>query len=360
MIFLKNRLTQNNRGRSPILIIENLKNRAPSPIWENMLVAKYYKNDDVRIEEMPKPQISEGEILVKVIASGICGTDVMEWYRIKKAPRVLGHEIAGDIVESKTDRYKVGHRVFVSHHVPCEACKYCLSGNHTACDTLHNGNYDPGGYAEYVRIPKINVEKGVYVLPDNVSYVEGTMIEPLACVVRAHRVIGIGKDQTVLVLGSGVSGLMNIQLAKLRGAYVIATDIDEYRLQKAREFGADEVIHASQKIDRKADKVIICTGANKAIEQAFECVDKSGTILLFAIPSINIEIPTVDFWRNELSIVSSYGAALVDLAEALNIIKNSSININMLITHKLPLREIQQGFNLVAEAKKSLKVVIEP
>ena len=248
-----------------------------------MLVAKYYKNDDVRIEEMTKPVIGQGEILVKVVASGICGTDVMEWYRIKKAPRILGHEIAGNIVESKTDRYKVGDRVFVSHHVPCDECKYCLAGDHTACDTLHGGNYDPGGYSEYVRVPAINVEKGVYVLPKNVSYVEGTMIEPLACVVRAHRIIGVGKSQTVLILGSGVSGLMNIQLAKLSGAHVIATDIDEYRLQKAKEFGADQVIHASQKIDRKADKVIICTGAQKAVGQAFECIDKKGTILLFAI-----------------------------------------------------------------------------
>ncbi|HBG61270.1 MAG: alcohol dehydrogenase [Omnitrophica WOR_2 bacterium GWF2_38_59] len=325
-----------------------------------MLVAKYYKNDDVRIEEMPRPVIGQGEILVKVIASGICGTDVMEWYRIKKAPRILGHEIAGDIVESKTKKYKVGDRVFVSHHVPCEECKYCLAGNHTACDTLHGGNYDPGGYSEYVRVPAINVEKGVYVLPKNVSYVEGTMIEPLACVVRGHRIIGVRKGQTVLILGSGVSGLMNIQLAKLSGAHVIATDIDEYRLQKAKEFGADQVIHASQKIDRKADKVIICTGAQKAVGQAFECIDKKGTILLFAIPSVNIEIPTVDFWRNELSIVSSYGAAPVDLAESLNVIKNKGIDVNMLITHKLPLKDIQAGFRLVAEAKESLKVVIEP
>ncbi|OGX59201.1 MAG: hypothetical protein A2447_02325 [Omnitrophica WOR_2 bacterium RIFOXYC2_FULL_38_12] len=153
---------------------------------------------------------------------------------------------------------------------------------------------------------------------------------------------------------------MNIQLAKLSGAHVIATDIDEYRLQKAKEFGADQVIHASQKIDRKADKVIICTGAQKAVGQAFECIDKKGTILLFAIPSVNIEIPTVDFWRNELSIVSSYGAAPVDLAESLNVIKNKGIDVNMLITHKLPLKDIQAGFRLVAEAKESLKVVIEP
>ena len=162
-----------------------------------MKVAVYYNNKDIRLEERPKPIIKEGEILVKVKASGICGTDVMEWYRIKKAPRILGHEIAGEIIESKSNKFKVGQRVFVSHHVPCNKCKYCLEGNHTACDTLHAGNYDPGGFSEFIRVPKINVELGTYILPENVSYGEGTMIEPLGCVVRGQRVIGVKKGQTM-------------------------------------------------------------------------------------------------------------------------------------------------------------------
>ena len=139
----------------------------------------------------PSRKIGPGEILVKVRASGICGTDVMEWYRLHKAPRILGHEIAGEIVESKSDQYRAGERVFVSHHVPCNDCKFCREDNHTACDTLHSGNYDPGGYSEYVRVPKINVDYGVYVLPEQVSYLEGTMIEPLACWVRGLGLIDI-------------------------------------------------------------------------------------------------------------------------------------------------------------------------
>ena len=325
-----------------------------------MKVAVYYNNNDIRIVEQPKPNISEGEILVKMKASGICGTDVMEWYRIKKAPRVLGHEMAGEVVETKNKKFKVGDRVFVSHHVPCNKCKYCLAGNHTACETLHKGNYEPGGFSEFIRAPKINVENGTYILPENVSYEEATMIEPLACVVSGLRVIDVKKGQTVLVLGSGVSGLLNIQLARLKGANVIATDVDDYRLKMAKKFGADKAIDAKKDFDLKADKVIVCTGAIKAVEQAFKSVDKKGTILFFAIPNKNIDIPTVDFWRNELSIVSSYGAAPVDLAESLNVIKNKGIDVNMLITHKLPLKDIQAGFRLVAEAKESLKVVIEP
>lgn len=334
-----------------------------------MKVAVYHNNNDIRIKEIPIPKIQDGEILVKVKASGICGTDVMEWYRIKKAPRILGHEIAGEIVESKSDKFKIGQRVFVSHHVPCNKCKYCLEGNHTACETLHKGNYDPGGYSEYIRVPKMNVDNGTYILPDNVSYEEGTMIEPLACVVRAQRVINVKKSHTVLILGSGISGLMNIQIAKLKGAKVIATDINEYRLKKAKEFGADEVIDVKkipkefftkEGLNVKADRVIICTGAMQAVKQAFNCVDKKGIILFFAIPNKNIEIPVVDFWRNELTVTSSYGAAPVDLEEALELIKDKKIEADKMITHKLPLGDIQKGFQIVAEAKVSLKVVLIP
>jgi len=322
-----------------------------------MKAAVYYNNNDIRIEDLPRPQIAEGEILVKVHSSGLCGTDLMEWYRIKKAPRILGHEITGDIVESKSDKYKVGKRVFVSHHVPCNECKYCLNDNHTACDTLHKGNYDPGGYSEFIRVPKINVDKGTYILPKEVSYEEGTMIEPLACVVRAQKIINIKKDDTVLILGSGVSGLLNIQLAKLKGANTIATDINEYRLNKAKEFGADEVINASKDFNIKADKVIICTGAYEAVEQAFKCIDKKGTVLLFAISDKDIKLSTMDFWRNEVTITSSYGAAPCDLEEALELIKNKKVDIKTIITHKLPLDEIQKGFKIASEAKESLKVV---
>jgi L-iditol 2-dehydrogenase len=324
-----------------------------------MLIANYYNNSDIRLEQRPVPRIGPGEILVKVRASGICGTDVMEWYRIPKAPRILGHEIAGEIVESQSDRYHPGQRVFVSHHVPCHDCKFCRENHQTACDTLHSGNYDPGGYSEFVRVPKINVDYGVYVLPEPVSYLEGTMIEPLACSVRGLRLLKIQPHHTVLILGCGISGILNIQIAKSLGARVVATDINDYRLRKAREFGADEVIQAGQDLNLKAERVIICTGAYAAVEQAFRCVDKAGIIMLFAIPNRDIAIPIPDFWRNELTVTSSYGAAPADLEAALELIAAKKINILDTITHTLPLTEIQAAFKIVAEARESLKVVLE-
>ncbi len=325
-----------------------------------MRVAVYYNNHDIRLEERPVPEISTGEILVKMMASGICGTDVMEWYRIQKAPRVLGHEIAGIIAESKSKKYKAGERVFVSHHVPCNTCKYCLDGNHTACETLHKGNYEPGGYSEFIRVSRENVSLGTYVLPKSVSYEEGTMIEPLACAVRGQRIITVKKGQIVLVLGSGVSGLLNIRLAKLKGARVIATDINDYRLNKAREFGADEVLKPDEVLSLKADRIIICTGAYQAVKQAFDCIDRKGIILLFAIPDRNIEVPVTDFWRNEITITSSYGAAPSDLKEALDLIKDKKVDVKATITHRLPLEEILEAFRIVSEAGESLKVVLTP
>jgi len=325
-----------------------------------MKVAIYYNNHDIKLEDIPQPKIGEGELLIKVKASGICGTDVMEWYRIQKAPRILGHEVSGDIVQSKSDRFKVGERVFVSHHVPCNTCKYCLDDNHTACETLHQGNYDPGGYSEFIRIPKLNTEHGTYVLPENMSHEEGTMIEPLACAVRAQRIIGVKQGQTVLVLGSGLSGLLNIVIAKLKGARVLATDIDEYRLKKAKEFGANEVYTADKLPQIKADSVLLCTGALSAAQSAFNFIDKKGTLLLFAIPNKNIELPSVDVWRNEITITASYGAAPRDLEESIELIKDGKVDVKRFITHRLPFEQIQKGFDLVSSAKQSLKVVLLP
>ncbi len=338
-----------------------------------MRVAMYYSNKDVRVEEMPVPKIGKGELLIKVMASGICGSDVMEWYRIKKAPRVLGHEITGEIVETGegVKNYKKGDRVFVSHHVPCNTCRYCLSGYHTACETLHKTNYDPGGFAEYLRVPEINVDRGVYLLPENMSYEEGTFIEPLGCVLRGQRVVNLKPGQSVLVIGSGMSGLLHVNLARALGAgKIIATDINKYRLDAALRFGADDAIHASENVSRRvrelnenrlADCVIICTGAMPAINQALQSVDSGGTILFFAVPEpgINVSVPITDFWRNEIKIMTSYGASPSDLAIAIELIKAQRVNVKDMITHRLSLSEAGLGFKLVAEAKESIKVIID-
>jgi L-iditol 2-dehydrogenase len=324
-----------------------------------MKIAVYHNNTDIRIRDVSIPKILEGEILVKVMASGICGTDVMEWYRKKKAPCVLGHEIAGEVVESKSERFKVGDRVFVCHHVPCDDCKHCHEGNHTACQTLHNGNFDPGGFSEFVRIPKINVAKGAFLL-GGLSYEEGTIIEPFACCVRAQRVIGIKPQHTVLIMGSGVSGLLNIQLAKLKGAKVIATDVKDYRLDKAKDFGADSVIDARKDFSVKTDRIILCNRDMEAFKKAFQYIDRKGILLFFGIPERDVCLPIPEFWRNELTVTSSYGAAPADLAEAIDLMSDGKIRTKDMITHRFSLDEIQKGFKIASDAEESLKVVVLP
>src|SRR3989449_7080036 len=181
-----------------------------------MRAAMYYANDDVRIVDLPKPGIGRGEILVKVHGSGICGSDVLEWYRKPKAPLVLGHEIAAEVVQvgAGVDSVQVGDRVFVSHHVPCGTCRYCLGGHETVCDTLRTTNFDPGGFAEFVRVPAINVKHGVFPLPREISDDEATFVEPLACVIRGQRLAGFRPGSTMLVLRSGVAGLPHIKPPK--------------------------------------------------------------------------------------------------------------------------------------------------
>ena len=338
-----------------------------------MRVAMYYNNQDVRLVEIPKPKIEPGELLVKVMACGICGSDVMEWYRLKKAPLVLGHEITGEIVEvGRGVSYTVGDRVFISHHVPCNECRYCQDGHHTVCDTLRSTNVDPGGFAEYVRVPKINVECGTFLLPDEISYEEGTFLEPLACVLRGQRLARLQRGQCVLVLGSGISGLLHIQTARALGARrTIATDVSEYRMKMAGKFGTDAVFHADEYSPNKlrevndgclADLVIACTGSISALHQAFQSAERGGTILFFAPtePGLDVRIPLWDLWRDQITMVSTYAGSPIDIMQAKEYIYSGKVNVKDMISHRLSLAETGPGFQLVLKAQDSLKVIIEP
>ncbi len=339
-----------------------------------MRVAKYYNNRDVRIEEMPTPQIGAGELLVKVMASGICGSDVMEWYRIKKAPLVLGHEIAGEIVTvgEGVKRFKVGDRVTVAHHVPCNTCHYCLNGHYSVCETLRTTNFYPGGFAEYLRVPPINVDRGTFILPNEVSYEEGTFAEPLACTLLGQKKAGLRPGHSILVIGSGISGLLHILLARALGAgKIFAVDITEYRLNMAKQCGADAAFHAKEDIPvhirkhndgRLADLVIVCTGAPSAIDQAFRSVDRGGAILFFAPTEPNVTTPVNlwDLWRNCNSLILSYAGPPDDTAASIELLRTGRVKVRDLITHRLGLAETTLGFKLVAEAKDSVKVIIEP
>jgi L-iditol 2-dehydrogenase len=340
-----------------------------------MRVAMYYNNKDIRIEERPVPTCGHGELLMKVEASGICGSDVLEWYRLKKAPLVLGHEVAGRVVEigEGVDGFKVGDRIVAAHHVPCNRCPYCLSGHHTACETLRRTNFDPGGFSEYVRLPSINIERGVFLIPDELSYEQATFHEPLGCVLRALRVAGLKPSQNVLILGSGIAGLLMIHAARALGAgKILAVDPVPFRREMARDFGADDAIPPGEdrisklrrmSRGRLADLVFVCTAAEDAHSQAVEATERGGTVLFFALPDPKIKITfsiTEVFGRNGRTLTASYGAGPYDSWAALELMRSPRLRVGDMITHRLPLSETANGFQLVERSGDSMKVIILP
>jgi len=241
------------------------------------------------------------------------------------------------------------------------------------CDTLRQTNFDPGGFAEYVRLPAINVDQGIFLLPDKLSFEEATFIEPLACILRGQRRANMHPGASVLVIGSGIAGLLHIRLAHAAGArFIMATDISDYRLEAARNSGANIAIpaeidltsHLRQNNEgRLADIVIVCTGAASAINQALKSVERGGTILLFAPTGPDVSIPisiNEIFWRNDVTLTTSYAGSPADYRTALEMIQSGTVPVRSLITHRLSLAEIGLGFQLVAKAKDSIKVIIEP
>ncbi|MDP2728229.1 MAG: zinc-dependent dehydrogenase [Dehalococcoidia bacterium] len=342
-----------------------------------MRVAMWYNNQDVRVQEMPVPEIGPGDVLLRTEASGICGSDVMEWYRLSRAPLVLGHEVAGVIVAvgDGVKDYKVGDRVAATHHVPCYTCHYCRSGHHTTCDLLLRGTkFEPGGFAEYVRVPAINVRLGgVFPLPDEVSFEDGSFVEPLGCVLRGQRQARLQAGQSVVVVGAGISGILHVHLARALGAgRIVAVDTIGYRLEAARQLGADATINADEDVParlrqlnggRLADLVVICRAA--FMPQALACVERGGTVLFFAAAREGATIPaTVNdlFWRTEITLTSAYGAAPGDCLAALELIRAGSVRVREMITHRLGLAETEKGFRLASRPQDhpSMKVIIEP
>ncbi len=335
-----------------------------------MKVSMWYNNKDIRTEEIPKPNPGPGEMLVKVMSCGICGSDIVEWYRLPRAPLVLGHEIGGKVVETgeTVKKFKPGDRVFLAPKVPCMTCHYCRNNHFPVCPNVKERL--PGGFSEYVLVPKAIAESGAYLLPDTISYDQSTFIEPLACVVRAQRLANVTENQTLMVIGCGISGLLQIKLAKARNFKIIAVDINNKRLEFAERIGADIAINSIDNIvkrmiaenGKKADTVMLCTSAMSAIEQAWKCVDKGGNIVFFAVPGPekNVVIPINDFWTNEIKVLTSYFCGPPDIVEAINLLETGTIRVDDMITHKLPLNDITIGFQLVSGADESIKVVIKP
>jgi L-iditol 2-dehydrogenase len=226
--------------------------------------------------------------------------------------------------------------------------------------------------AEFVRLPAENVERGTFLVPQGVDAVAASFVEPLACTVRAQRVAGVGPGRSVAVLGSGLSGLLQVQLARALGAGpIVATDVHRFRLEAAARLGADLAVDAREDVPaavkratggQGADAVIVCTGAPAAIAQGFRCAARGGTVLLFALlPSGDVHpVPLGDLWQDGVTVTSSYAGPPADMRVALDLIATGRVDVCATVTHRLPLEQAAEGFRLTAEAGASLKVILEP
>jgi len=341
-----------------------------------MKVSIYYNSQDIRIVDIPIMKPAKNQALIKTKACGVCVADTMEWYLKTKAPLTLGHEPTGIIAKigENIRGFKEGDRIAVHHHVPCLICNECRRGNFTMCSTFKKTNIDPGGFSEYFLVSSLHIERDVHLLPDHVSFEAGTLIEPLACVIHAIKKAKISHQDSVILIGTGVMGLMFIQVLLFLGVRNLAIyELDEWRKNKAFAFGAKKVFSPLEDIEEEkkrlkdsfgsqgADKVIIAAKDIKAMNMGIQLVNKGGTLLFFATPhpseSINL-FPSFLFF-NEITITSSYSADHLDTKDALQMISNNDINTEGLITHIYPLENLSDAIKQTASRGQSLKNIIK-
>ena len=334
-----------------------------------MQAGLYFGNNDVRVVEIPVPRIGPNEVLASVRACGICGSDTMQWYRqpqaLERGGINTGHEIAGQIIQvgDNIEAFRTGQRVVITHHFPCLQCAACRDGNETACQAMHEKHIDPGGFSEFVRIRASGIPLGLYPLPDSVAYEQGSFVEPLGCVVRSLRKMAPIQNHSMLIIGSGLAGLLHIRLARALGAgKICAVDTNKGRLDAALRSGADEVRCATDPLP-VADRVLVCTGSAAGGEAALNCVGAGGRLMFFAAdgPDQRLAIPLTRFWTSQPSILFSYGAAPRDMSEALDHLASGRVRVDDLITHRFPLDRIGEAFDLFENPRDtSLKIIIEP
>jgi len=290
-----------------------------------------------------------------------------------RAPLYPGHEPVGIVVEvgEGIQHFSVGQRVFLHHHVPCMVCHYCQRGSFSQCATFRATRLYPGGLAEYIRVPALNVQFDVLTLPDALSFEAATLIEPLACCVRGINRAAMQPGDSVLILGAGSNGQMLAQLARQRGALrVIVVDPLAYRRQRALENGADDALDpgmgelseqvAAVNNGRKPDIVIVTPSTISAMQQGLELVGPGGTVLLFAPPPPEAVLPVIAntlFFR-EISLHTSYSAGPHEARQALDLLASGRLRAESVITHRFALRDAAQAFRLVAKPGDALKAVI--
>ena len=325
------------------------------------------KEGKIEIEEMSMPGLNAGDILVRMRACGVCGSDLEKVYgSYGMASRKIGHEISGEVVESKSGSFMKGERVFVHHHVPCYNCYYCKSGDYILCADYQKSNVEPCGLAEYIRVPEWNVSKGgVIKLSDKLSFEAVALAEPLACCIKA--VDKLGKVETAVVIGAGPAGLMNALLLQSAGAEVILVDTNDYRLDFAQKYdlmgvnATDDVSGIVKDVteSRGVDAVVVATGNSKALDLSLQLIHKGGKIMIFGVPAKGalLNFDANYLFANEIQVLTSGYCSELETNAALWLIEKGVIEVESLITHRFPLAEANAAFE-AAHRGEGVKIVV--
>jgi len=329
----------------------------------------------VVVKDVPIPKLGAGDILVRMEASGICGTDLEKIEGQLGPGGILGHEVSGtieNVADDITDQ-KPGDRVVAHHHVPCYECSDCSAGNFTLCNEFKKTNIDPCGFAEYFRVPQYNVTRGAVIpLPPELSFEEGAMIEPTACCIRAIRRANVKKSDNVLVVGLGPTGLTQIQLLRnTTTGKIIGSDIIEARLKLGKRLGTDETVNALtedvpahvRKITMDGvDLAIVSTGNEKALSQAFSSVKKGGRILLFGAPSqgASYQLNVSELFSRQITLLSSYSCVEAEMEEAIRLVSEKRLDLKSLTSDRFKLKDAEKAMESARTSKTAIKTIILP
>jgi L-iditol 2-dehydrogenase len=332
-------------------------------------VAVFRGVDRLVAEDWPRPSIGAGELLLRLRGCGLCGSDIAKVAPATAVPSVFGHELVGDVVErgAGVEAFAVGDRVVAAHHVPCGTCHYCRRGSVSMCRAFKASRLDPGGFAEYVRVPAPNVAHATFPVPPHVGDEAASFVEPLGCCVRAVRRAGVQAGDTTAVIGLGSIGLLFVLLGRHLGAAVLGIDPLAERRALARRLGAAAVEPAltpeaarALSDGRGADPVFVTGGGADAIGAAAAAVRDGGAVHVFAGGSAPaLPVPLAALYHRELTVAATYSSSPADLAEAHRLIVTGAVAADALVTHRLPLERLADAVALV-RAHRALKVYLTP
>jgi L-iditol 2-dehydrogenase len=322
---------------------------------------------EIRLETRATPAIGAGELLLRVRGCGLCGSDLAKFRGPARHPAVLGHEVVGEVaaVGEGAGDLRPGERVVVAHHVPCARCHYCLRGSVSMCRAFKASNLDPGGFSEYVRVPAENVRHVTFRVPAGMPDAVASFTEPLGCGVRAIRRAAITAGDTVAVVGLGAMGCLLVQLARLRGARVVAVDPIPARRALAESLGAEIAVApeaagatlAGVSDGRGADVVVLTAGAPALVRAALGWSRDGGAVHLF-VGEGEGPLPIGEIYRRELTLTATYSSSPADLAEAFDLIRSGAVRVAELCSHRLPLERLAEAVDLM-ERREALKVFVE-